>query len=279
MGTYEVADVDERMIVNKMVGREIENIYPPKQLESEKSNEVLFEVKDFSDGNWFKDISFQLKKGEILGLAGLVGAGRSEVSQAICGLRHKSSGEVFYKNEKLKVNDYSDSIDHGIVYLTEDRKVEGLFLEMSIKENVSAMKLKNIEKNNILNDGLENKQAIEYIDLLGIKCRNKDQRVMTLSGGNQQKILISKLLTINPKIVFMDEPTRGIDVGAKSEIHKLLRELSKKGIGVIIISSELPEVIGMCDRVIVMHEGVIRGEVSEHHINEKEIIQFASGIQ
>lgn len=280
MGTYNISEIDSKTVVNKMVGREIGNMYPPKRQpeDGQDKKEPLFEVKNFSDGERFKDISFELYEGEILGLAGLVGAGRSEVAQAICGLRQKASGEVFYKGKKLKINNARDSIKNGIVYLTEDRKVQGLFLDMTIKENIAAMELEQVSKRGFIDKKLLSEQGNRYIKLLNIKCRGIDQEVIALSGGNQQKVLISKLLTVKPKIIFMDEPTRGIDVGAKSEIHKLLRQLVNEGIGIVMISSELPEVVGMCDRVVVMREGIQCGEVSEESINEKQIIHLASGI-
>jgi ribose transport system ATP-binding protein len=279
IGTYNVNETDSKTIVSKMVGREISDLYPPKKNRDIQKEEVIFEIKDFSDGERFKDISFHLKEGEILGLAGLVGAGRSEVVQAVCGLRSKINGEVFYKGQKLKINTTNDAIENGIVYLTEDRKSLGVFLELAIKQNISAMNIDGIARFGMIDNKKEDEQANSYIAKLDIKCRSNDQNASSLSGGNQQKVLISKLLTIKPKIMFMDEPTRGIDVGAKSEIHKLLRELANQGTGIVMISSELPEVIGMCDRVMVMHEGTISGEISNTaDLNERKIIQLASGI-
>jgi ribose transport system ATP-binding protein len=279
IGTYNVNETDSKTIVSKMVGREISDLYPPKKNHYSQQEEIIFEIKDFSDGECFKGINFQLRAGEILGLAGLVGAGRSEVAQAVCGLRSKINGEVFYKGQKLKINTTNDAIENGIVYLTEDRKSLGVFLELAIKRNISAMKIDGIAHYGLIDNKLEDEQANNYIKILGIKCRSNDQNASSLSGGNQQKVLIGKLLTIKPKIMFMDEPTRGIDVGAKSEIHKLLRELANQGTGIVMISSELPEVIGMCDRVMVMHEGKISGEISSTaDMNERKIIQLASGI-
>jgi ribose transport system ATP-binding protein len=279
MGTHNIKETNTKTVVNQMVGREITDLYPPKRGRDDKTGDLLFEVRNFSDGNRFHNISFQLKEGEILGLAGLVGAGRSEVAQAVCGLRPRINGEVYYKGKKIKNNTSTDSIENGIVYLTEDRKSLGIFLELAIKKNISAMKVDNIAKYGIIDNKLEDEQGNSFVKTLGIKCRSIDQNASSLSGGNQQKVLISKLLTVKPKIVFMDEPTRGIDVGAKSEIHKLLRELANQGTGIVMISSELPEVIGMCDRVMVMHEGRLSGEVSSEDLNERKIIQLASGIK
>lgn len=279
IGTYNVSQTNSKEVVSKMVGREISDIYPEKSKKNLSDSPVLFEVKNFSDGDRFENISFEFREGEILGLAGLVGAGRSEVAQAICGLRKKTAGDVFYKGEKIEINNPKDAIENGIVYLTEDRKSLGLFLELSIKVNISAMKIRNISKHGIVYRALEDKQGGTYAKMLGIKCSSIDKPVSSLSGGNQQKVLISKLLTVKPKIVIMDEPTRGIDVGAKAEIHKLLRQLVDEGMGIIMISSELPEVIGMCDRVIIMHEGIVSGEIDSKELSEKRIIQLASGIK
>lgn len=279
ISTKDIRETDSKSIVNMMVGREVNDLYPEKKaVGAGKSEDIIFEIRNFSDGKRFRDINFKVRQGEILGLAGLVGAGRSETAQAVCGFNSKISGDVYYKGKKVKVDSSQDSIDNGIVYLTEDRKALGLFLDLSIKTNISAMKLRNISKRGIVVNKLESEQGIRYAKEIGIKCASIDRNASSLSGGNQQKILIAKLLTTKPNVIFMDEPTRGIDVGAKHEIHKLIRQLSNQGTAIVFISSELSEVIGMCDRVEVMHEGSIRGEVSGEEINEKRIIQLASGI-
>ena len=279
ISTKDIQETDSKSIVNMMVGREVNDLYPEKKAAGgDKSEDIIFEIRNFSDGKRFRDINFEVRQGEILGLAGLVGAGRSETAQAVCGFSSKVSGEVYYKGKKVKVDSSQDSIDNGIVYLTEDRKALGLFLDLSIKTNISAMKLGNVSRRGIVVNKLESEQGTKYAKEIGIKCASIDRNASSLSGGNQQKILIAKLLTTNPKVIFMDEPTRGIDVGAKHEIHKLIRQLSNQGTAIVFISSELSEVIGMCDRVKVMHEGSIRGEVSGEEVNEKRIIQLASGI-
>lgn len=279
MGTYKVGEIDSKMVVNKMVGREISEMYPPKFQNANQTGDILFEIRNFSDNDRFHDISFKLREGEILGISGLVGAGRSEVAQAVCGLRAKTGGEVFYRSHQIKIDTPAEAIKNGIVYLTEDRKSLGIFLELAINKNISAMKVANVAKYGLIDNKIEDEQANSFVKMLNIKCRNIGQGVSHLSGGNQQKVLIAKLLTVKPKVVFMDEPTRGIDVGAKSEIHKLLRELANQGTGIILISSELPEIIGMCDRVIVIHEGKLSGEVTAADLNEPKIIQLASGIK
>ena len=277
LGTYDIKDVNRKEIVNKMVGREIDDTYPPKKKNDEEKNEVLFEVKDLT-GSRFKDISFKLYKGEVLGIAGLIGSGRSELAQAICGFGQVKKGSIFYKGQETKLNAPSESIKKGIVYLTEDRKIDGLFLDLSILRNISAMDISKISGKMLISNRLEENQANEYAKKFNIKSRSINQSVRSLSGGNQQKVLFSKILSVNPKIIFMDEPTRGIDVGAKAEIYKLVRELAENGVGVIFISSELPEIVGMSDRVLVMHEGEKSGELTGDDINEKQIIHIASGI-
>lgn len=277
LGTYNIKYVERREIVNKMVGREIDDTYPTKRNIDETSNEVLFEVVNLSASR-FKNISFKLYKGEVLGIAGLVGSGRSELAQAICGFGQMKEGKVYYKSKEIKLNAPSESIKKGIVYLTEDRKIDGLFLDLSIMKNISAMNIRKISGRLLIGNRLEESLANEYVKTFHIKSRSINQPVRSLSGGNQQKVLFSKILSVNPKIIFMDEPTRGIDVGAKAEIYKLIRELANKGVGVIFISSELPEIVGMSDRVIVMHEGEKSGELVKEDINEKQIIHIASGI-
>jgi ribose transport system ATP-binding protein len=278
IGTYNVAQTTSTEVVNMMVGREIGDLYPAKAGRPGGTPEVLLQVRDFSNEGRFQDVSFELFEGEILGFSGLVGAGRSELAKAICGLYPKKTGEVIFKGSRLNLRNYDDAIQQGIVYLTEDRKTEGLFLEMPINSNISAMNLKQVSSRGLIDGKLIQTLTRRLADKLNIKCHALTQLVSSLSGGNQQKVLIAKLLSVNPAIIIMDEPTRGIDVGAKSEIHRLLRELANQGIGVIMISSELPEVIGMCDRVLVMHEGRQCDIISGDQITEERIIHLASGM-
>ena len=278
IGTYDVAQTTSTEVVNKMVGREIGDLYPAKAEQRDETREILLEVRGLTNEGRFEDISFELYKGEILGFSGLVGAGRSELAKAICGLYPKKAGDVIFNGKPLNVRTYEDAIRQGIVYLTEDRKSEGLFLEMPINNNITAMNLKQISVRGLIDGRLTQKLSSRLAEKLNIKYHNLVQLVSSLSGGNQQKVLIAKLLSVNPAIIIMDEPTRGIDVGAKSEIHRLLRELASQGIGVIMISSELPEVIGMCDRVLVMHEGRQCDTISGDKITEEHIIQLASGM-
>ena len=278
--TLTTADTKEDVVVTKMVGREISKAYPPKAGDKLIGAKEVFKVENLtSEEGGFEDISFTLHEKEILGIAGLVGAGRSEVVKTICGLITKDSGKVIHQGVEVEFNNYQQSIDAGIVYLTEDRKVEGLFLDYSIAKNVSAMSLSNVSSRTILNSRRERQESGRFINRLAVRCSGADQIVGSLSGGNQQKVLLSKLLAVKPKLIILDEPTRGIDIGAKLEIHKLIRELANSGVGVLMISSELPEVIGSCDRVMVMYEGKQMGFLDSAQMSEETIIRLASGLK
>ena len=278
--TMNVADSTPRDVVSAMVGRVIDSLYPDKQREDERSDEIILEVRNLTEKSRFRDISFQLRKGEILGLAGLIGAGRSEIAKGICKIEGEVTGEVGLNGRRLALNDYGDSIEQGIVYLSEDRKGDGLFLEMPIAANVSALDLRQIATRfGILDERREARQADRLGDQLNVKRSHIWQAVSALSGGNQQKVAIAKMLSVNPKVIFLDEPTRGVDVGAKAEIHRILRELVRGGVGIVVISSELPELIGICDRVLVVREGAITGEVTGPDMTEEKIMYLASVAQ
>ena len=274
VGTYSVNEVTPEDVTLKMVGREISKFYPPKNT---KTGATLFEVRNFNKDKTFSNINFELKQYEILGLAGLVGAGRTEIARAICGIDRKTSGDVYLEGKIKTIKNYKDSIDQGICYLSENRKEDGLFLNLSVSNNINAANIDSISRAYFLSSNKESGIARKYIDKLDIKLSSVNQLAGSLSGGNQQKIMVGKWLSLTPKIIFMDEPTRGIDVGAKQEIHSILRELANNGIGIIIISSELPELIGMCDRILVINEGKIAGVVSKDDICEDNIILLASG--
>lgn len=273
--TVNVKDVDVNQVVNMMVGRNIEFLYPPK---STQVAEELLRVENVTSKGIFENINFSLYQGEILGFSGLVGAGRTEVMKAICGIDKKNKGEIYFKKNKIEIKDYKQAIEHGIVYMTEDRKHEGLFLHMNIKHNISAAVLRKLSKSITLDAKKEEDLSSEYVKILDIKTPSVNQECGSLSGGNQQKVLFAKWLAAKPKILIVDEPTRGIDVNVKTEIYKLLRKLSNDGIGVIVITSELPEAIGICDRVVVMHEGVITGIVQGEQINEQCIMKYAANV-
>lgn len=269
-----IRDVTPDQVIMKMVGRDIGDYYPPKS--QHVTEEELLKVEGLT-GEKFRDVSFTLRKGEILGFSGLVGAGRTELMQAVCGFSSYTGGNVRLQGEKIPSNTKSkDIIKHGLFYLTEDRKEMGLFLPMSTRRNISVTVLDRFSKLGFLNYKKEQQISKKMIKDMDIRVASDDIPAGSVSGGNQQKMMVSKWLIANPKVLIMDEPTRGIDVGSKSEIHYKLRKLCNDGIGVVVISSEMPEIIGLCDRVIVMHEGVVVGEVSGEDINEEKLVLLAS---
>jgi len=271
--TKPVREIDQLSLVHSMVGRELKDIYPQKA--AGNGSGALLEVRGLGLEGEFEDVSFSLKKGEILGFAGLVGSGRTEVARTICGLYRKTAGEVLLDGTSLSIGSYKDAIRQGIVYLTEDRAKEGLFLDMSVASNISVINLEEVSRLKLIQRQREHGLAQRYVSEMQIKVASVSAKLRSLSGGNQQKVLVSKLLTVSPKVVLMDEPTRGIDVGAKTQIYHLLRRLANEGVGVLMISSELPEVVGVCDRVVVMYEGRMMGILEGGQVNEKSIIQMA----
>lgn len=268
-----VAETCEEQIVRMMVGRDIDQLYPPK---SEWIGDTVLKVRGLLGGGKFRDVSFDLKQGEILGFYGLVGAGRTEVMRAVCGIDPRDSGEITLNGRRIANRNYREAINNEFAYLTEDRKAQGLFLEMTIEQNISAAKIENIRVGLNISHAKESALCQKYTEMLRIKAASGRQKVSGLSGGNQQKVMIGKWLATAPKVLIMDEPTRGIDVGAKSEIHRLIRQLSEQGICIVIISSDLPEIIGLSDRVLVMHEGIISGELKGDELTEENIIVYAS---
>ncbi|HHW47686.1 MAG TPA: sugar ABC transporter ATP-binding protein [Clostridiaceae bacterium] len=272
VGKLDRHEMSESTIINLMVGREIEDIF--SKLPADIGEPVL-EVKNLSTKDFLKDISFTLRKGEILGFAGLVGAGRSEVMRAIFGIDKKETGEIFIHGKKVNIESTEDALKHGIGFIPEDRKEQGLVLGMNVRENITLAALKALSKFNFIDNKKEEGIAKEYIDKLSIKTPSEEQIVENLSGGNQQKVVIGKWMATNPEILILDEPTRGIDVGAKKEIHILMSKLAQQGVGIILISSELPEILGMSDRIIVMHEGRIKGELSREEASQEKIMKIA----
>lgn len=273
--TMNTSEINSDDIIKAMVGRELGTLYPPKSSKIEDENPILT-VQNIS-GSLFHNISFNLRRGEILGFAGLVGAGRSEVMRGLCAIDGVPDGKITLNGKDQKFKTYRDAISAGICYLTEDRKTQGLFLEMSIRQNMSSANLDGVSSGMWLDRKKENKMVGEYVKQLAIKIPGVEYSISSLSGGNQQKCLVGKWLSLNPKVIIMDEPTRGIDVGAKSEIHNLLRKLAEEGVGVIIVSSELPEVIGVSDRIAVMHEGELAGFLEGDNVSEENIMKLASG--
>jgi len=277
IATMNVSETTPGEVVSAMVGRVIDSLYPPKLADDERSGEIILDVRRLSERQRYREVSFQLRKGEILGLAGLIGAGRTEIVKGICRLEGAVTGDVSLHGRVLHLAHYADSIAEGIVYLSEDRKGDGLFLDMSIAANVSALSVEQVAtRAGIIDDRLETEQAERLGGRLNLRYGHVRQPVSALSGGNQQKVAIAKMLSVSPKVIFLDEPTRGVDVGAKAEIHRILRDLARSGVGIVVISSELPELIGVCDRVLVVREGRIAGEVADDEMTEDTIMYLAS---
>ncbi len=268
--TVEADGVNQEQLVEMMVGRTIDNIYPKETIEM---GEVLFQIKDFNSKGVFENVSFDVRAGEILGISGLMGAGRSEIMNAIFGIDKYDSGEIFLEGKKIKIKSPKDAIKNKIAMVSEDRKTYGLVLCRSILENISLPNLNSHHKGLIINEKKEKRNAKEYEKSLEIKCANLNVETGTLSGGNQQKVVLAKWLLSKPKVLILDEPTRGIDVGAKFEIYKIMIELAKKGMAIIMISSEFPEVMGMSDRVLVFSNGQNTGEYTRKEIDEGKITQ------
>lgn len=275
IGTDMCENMDNRKLIKMMVGREITDVFPKTEAEI---GDVILEAKNITRGKVVKDVSFTLRKGEILGIAGLVGAGRSELVEGIFGINKILSGEVYIKGRKLKVQKPIDMIKKGVGLVTEDRKGSGLNLTGTVADNITMVALKRIS-----NGGLIKKMKIraavdQYIDELKIKTPTREQTVGNLSGGNQQKVVVAKWLLNEPDIMILDEPTRGIDVGAKRDIYLLLGKLVKKGKSVIVISSEIPELMGISDRIIIMAEGRLTGELERADFSQERIMTHASAI-
>jgi putative multiple sugar transport system ATP-binding protein len=275
-------EISENIIIKNMVGREIDDIYPKrvKKATSEKVLE-LYNWSAYDPGlgrQVVKDVNFHVKKGEIVGIAGLMGSGRTELALSIFGnaKSYKLQGDLVLDGKSTALKHTSDAIKAGIAYVTEDRKGDGLFLIQDIKSNISAANLKGISNNGVLNDNEEIKIADHYKKSLSIKASSLEQLVGNLSGGNQQKVSLGKWLFVGPKLLILDEPTRGIDVGAKFEIYTVMNELINEGMSIIMISSELGEVLGMSDRVYVMAQGEMKGELSVEEANQEKIMQLAT---
>jgi ribose transport system ATP-binding protein len=275
-----IASVTPDDVVRKMVGREITQLYPEKRSAERRAHRPVLSVENLSCRDGSSGVSFEVRAGEILGIGGLIGAGRSEIVQSVCGLRPKLSGSIELNDEPVSIGTYSDAVSAGLVYLSEDRKASGLFLDLSIASNISALDLRKLTTPfGLLDRRAEARQATDLAERLGVRMGGIETEVSKLSGGNQQKVAIARLLSVDPKVVILDEPTRGVDVGAKVEIHRLLRDLADRGVGVIVISSELPELIGLSDRVLVIREGVIAGELTADELTEEAIIMLASGVR
>ncbi|MGA2287979.1 sugar ABC transporter ATP-binding protein [Bradyrhizobium sp.] len=282
VGTLERADLSAERLVQMMVGRDISSFYKKEHDAHQSRGRVILRVSDMSDGRRVKHCSFDLHEGEVLGIAGLVGAGRTEFARLIYGADPRLSGTVELDGKPVSIFAPQQAVDAGIVYLTEDRKLYGLFLDMSVRENINlGVIARDSLPGGILNLKAAAKRSSDAIKSFGIRVAADVINVGALSGGNQQKVLLSRLIETNPRVLILDEPTRGVDIGAKSEIYRIIDQLVKSKMGVIVISSDLPEVVGICDRVLVMREGIIAGEVGAPGtppISQESIGAIATGV-
>lgn len=270
--TIPVASIDRQGLINMMVGREMGQEYPK---EVGNVGGTILEVKNLSRGI-LQDISFEVKSGEVFGISGLVGAGRTELARAILGIDKPESGEVYVRGKKVHYRTFADAIRDGLGLIPEDRKLQGLVQIMSVKRNTTLVNMKRVLRAGVISSSLEEELSKEYADKLHVVTASMETEVQYLSGGNQQKVVIAKWLFQNSEILFLDEPTRGIDVGAKVEIYRLINRMAKEGKTIIMISSEMPELLGMCDRIMVMHEGHKMGELNAAEATQEKIMALCS---
>lgn len=272
--TKAISETNFDEVVKKMVGRELTDRYPKRE---PKLGETVLQVKGLTKKGVFNSIDFSVRSGEIIGVSGLMGAGRTEIMRAIFGLDSIDSGEIWLEGKQVKITSPDQAVKSGIGFITEDRKDEGLILDFSIKENIVLPTLYSFAPKGIIQE----KSELDFVNMLAkrltVKTESVETRVGDLSGGNQQKVVIAKWLGISPKVLILDEPTRGVDVGAKREIYQIMNELTDRGVAIIMVSSELPEVLGMSDRILVVHEGEISGELTKEEATQEKIMTFATG--
>ena len=270
--------VSSRELAELMVGRELNQIFPAKQKILPDAPEVL-KVCGISSGKAVKNVSFSLKKGEILGLAGLAGSGRTELAETICALRHRSSGKIYLNGKECHFRCPADALHAGISYLPEDRQGTAVLTGASVSVNTTLSSLKRYCKGFFIREQQCRNAACHYAEKFETKMQSPDDLLIHLSGGNQQKVAIAKGLDTNPQVFIFDEPTRGVDVGARGDIYRLIHDLAEQGISCLLISSDLEEVIGNCSRVLVMREGTLAGEVRDERVTEQEIMYLATGVE
>lgn len=273
VATERVAATDRNQLVSWMVGRSLDNLYPKEDVEI---GEVIFEAQNVSLRGVLEDISFNARRGEIVGISGLAGSGRTELALSLCGLVPPDSGTIKLNGKAIRIHSYREALEHGIAYVSEDRQVYGLVLPMTLKVNITHKAIRQITNPfSVINRGKEEQIAAEYMRRLAIKAPDSEFVVNKLSGGNQQKVSVAKSLAVEPEVLIVDEPTRGVDVGAKSELHRIISGLAKSGKAIIMISSDLPEIIGMCDRTVVLKRGRKMGELLRTEMNQEQILHMA----
>ena len=274
VATAPITEVTTEELIRQMVGRTMETLYPKSVVEA---GEVVLEVRHLTREGVFTDINFQVRRGEILGFAGLVGAGRTEVARVLFGIDRASAGEIFINGKSVQIRSPKDAMRHGIAYVPEDRHQHGLIMDFSIAKNMTLPVLRQTSLLGLVNRQRERELATAYTDQLHVRTSGIDQLVKALSGGNQQKVVLAKWLITQPTILILDEPTRGIDVGSKAEVHRIISELAGEGLAIILISSDLPEVLAMADRVLVMHEGRVAAEFSHAEADQEKVMFAATG--
>lgn len=277
-GTYidtkKISETDMNDVVKMMIGREIGERYPQRNV---SIGDRVLEVKNLTCPGVFEKVSFEVHAGEVLGVSGLMGAGRTEIMQAIFGNMPHVTGEIFLNGKQIENKTPKQAMKNGIGFITEDRKVEGLMLEESIMKNISLANLKRISRHGVIQREKEKELVKKGIEELHIRCFGPQHECNNLSGGNQQKVVFAKWMYTNPKVLILDEPTRGVDIGAKKEIYSIINDLAAKGVAIIMVSSELTEVLGMSDRVMVVREGLVRGFLSKEEANQENIMILATG--
>jgi ribose transport system ATP-binding protein len=274
IGTSDIAELDEDRVVRMMVGRKLGEMYPKAEVERQA---LVLDATDLHDGRELRGVSLKLYRGEILGVAGLVGAGRTALAETLFGIRPMVSGDVRVEDQPVRIGSPGEAIRLGMGFVPEDRKLQGLFMNMAVRENITLSALDQVTRWGFVNSTKADRLAREEVKKLDIRTPSLRQRVRNLSGGNQQKVIIARWLTLKPRVLILDEPTRGIDVGAKAEIHALMNQLAQEGVGVLMISSELPEVLGVSDRILVMHEGRVTGEFRRDEATQDDIMRAATG--
>jgi rhamnose transport system ATP-binding protein len=273
IATKRMDEVDRAELIHMMVGRELASIFPKRDI---VPGEIVLELRGVSS-SIVRNVSLHVRKGEILGIAGLVGSGRTQLAETIFGLTPADSGEILLRGEKVAIASPADAIRRGIGYVPEDRPRHGAILEMSIAANTSLASLKNVARRGLIDRAEERELAERFVDQLRIKTPSVEMDAGSLSGGNQQKVALARWLAIDPSVLILDEPTQGVDVGSKSEIHSLMADLAERGLAIVMISSELPELLGMSDRIAVMHAGTICGTLDRKDATQQRILAMALG--
>lgn len=269
-----IEDTNNDQVVRQMVGRDLEDYYPEKRADI---GQTVFEVKHLKQEGTFEDISFHVKAGEILGFSGLMGAGRTEIMRSIFGIDTLDGGEIYLEEKEIQISDPHMAIKQGVGFLTENRKDEGLILDYSLRDNISLPSIDGFAKWGLIDSKTEKEFSTLLMNRLKVKAESDLDKASSLSGGNQQKVVLAKWIGIGSKVLILDEPTRGVDVGAKRQIYELMNELADRGVAIIMVSSDLPEILGVSDRIVVIHEGKIAGKLSREEATEEKIMTLATG--